>query len=359
MRAVMTSPVKVWVQATGSCNMSCAVCYGDCTSAPGAEELSTEEHLRLIDYFLDNGVMHVMYEGGEPFMRPDFLDIVRYAGRKLLTWVRTNASLVDDGIAAELARAGVNTVVVDCFGATAATHDAITGVPGSFERTVAGIRRLKAAGLNLVMATILNRRNAHELQAYTELAAELGVPRVGCLRLYPLGRARRNWERLSLSLPEMTAVLGSVTPPEGVTLMRSWHPKNSNCCWQNAAVDAFGTSIGCPYLRDLVDYGNIRETTLLDTWDDPLYRQLRDATSIEGGCDGCADTSGTRGGCRSTAFAFTGSWQGLDPFCSEMNDGTDLTVLPLWTRQLTGPVYRAPRQAQSPRTGSEGNATAS
>ncbi len=353
MRAEMHRPVKVWVQATGSCNLNCAVCYEECAHHPTLEELSTDEHLSLIDYFVDTGVMHVMYEGGEPLLRPDLLEIVRYAGRKMLTWVRTNATLVTPETAADLREAGVNTIIVDCFGATAPTHDEITGVGGSFERTIEGIKILKAAGHRLVMAFILNRINAHELQRYTELAAELGVPRVGCLRLYPLGRARDNWQRLSLSLEEMTDVLGSVDPPDGVTLMQSWHPKNSNCCWQNAAIDAVGTSIGCPYLRGLVDYGNIRETTLLDTWDDPFYRKLREANSISDGCEGCADTSGTNGGCRSTAFAFTGSWEGLDPYCQNMNQGQDLTVLPLSTRRIDGPVYRAPRKV-SRSTDSEG-----
>src|SRR3546814_8772827 len=58
---------------------------------------------------------------------------------------------------------------------------------------------------------------------------------------------------------EMTAALGALKPPPGIKLMQSWHPNDGNCCWQMAAVDPFGRSIGCSYLREFVDYGDVRE----------------------------------------------------------------------------------------------------
>jgi radical SAM protein with 4Fe4S-binding SPASM domain len=161
----------------------------------------------------------------------------------------------------------------------------------------------------------MTRRNAGELQQVLDLAEELGVPRVGVLRLYPLGRARTHWKDLALRVPD------------SVHLTTSWHPKDGNCCWQNAGVDATGRSVGCAYLRDYADYGNVREVGFLDTWKHPLYVSNRSG-HVDEGCDACEETQGSSGGCRSTAFAFTGRWDAPDPFCSETNGGIDVSQLP-------------------------------
>src|SRR3546814_9023348 len=87
----------------------------------------------------------------------------------------------------------------------------------------------------------------------------------------------------------MTAALGALKPPPGIKLMQSWHPNDGNCCWQMAAVDPFGRSIGCSYLREFVDYGDVREDGILPTWDHPLYRELRYG-EVERSCGTCAGT---------------------------------------------------------------------
>jgi radical SAM protein with 4Fe4S-binding SPASM domain len=118
-------------------------------------------------------------------------------------------------------------------------------------------------------------------------------------------------------------------PPPGLDLMHSWHPRDKNCCWENSAVMVDGRSVGCPYLREFVDYGNLRELSFAATWSDPLHRRLRAGPAGSGYCGACEDHEGTRGGCRATAFAFTGDWDAQDPFCAAANAGLDLRVLPL------------------------------
>jgi radical SAM protein with 4Fe4S-binding SPASM domain len=135
-----------------------------------------------------------------------------------------------------------------------------------------------------------------------------------------------------MTLDEQMAVLAALRPPPGLRIMQSWHPNDGNCCWQMAAVGPTGRSIGCSYLRELVDYGNVREVPFEQTWDHPLYRALR-AGGVEASCGSCADREGSHGGCRSTAFAFHGRWSAPDPFDSELNQGVDLRDLPQWMLQ--------------------------
>jgi radical SAM protein with 4Fe4S-binding SPASM domain len=290
--------------------------------------LTTAELFAFVDYLVANDFIQIYIEGGEPMFRPDFDRFLAYCGRKLMTVVRTHGTLVTARSARSWRRHGVARVFVDIMGATAATHDALTGVTGSFTRSCAAVRHFRRAGIDTDVAIILNRRNAGELQDYLGLARELGAARVGVLRLYPLGRARQRWTELALSLDEQDEIIAALEVPDGLGLMQSWHPKDRNCCWQAAAVNAFGDSIGCMYLREYVNFGNIRSMPFLDTWhQDPLYKSLRSG-AVEESCHGCHARSGTSGGCRSTAFAFHGRWTAPDPFCRSLNHGVDLRVLP-------------------------------
>jgi radical SAM protein with 4Fe4S-binding SPASM domain len=322
----LDKPFKLTLCITQTCNMNCRLCYADCGSA-AKPELTTEQWKAFIDELVREGFLHVFFEGGEPFHRPDFEDILAHVGRRLYIAVRTHATLIDMARAARLKRLGVARLYVDLFAALPEVQDELTGTPGSFDAATAGIRNARAAGIKVTILGILSRRNFEHLQRYVDLACELRCDQVGILRLYPLGRAKRNWAELSLSLDEMMTALASLKVPPGIQLMQSWHPRDGNCCWQNAAVSPAGDSIGCPYLREYVNYGSILATPFLDTWNHPLWTELR-ANAVEDACPECSATQGSHGGCRSTAFAFHGRFSAPDPYCIHTNQGVDLRALP-------------------------------
>jgi len=333
MSPLLDRPYSLWVQPTRRSNLRSKLAY-DVPDAAGKDpELSLAEQQALLADMFEQGVISLFFEGGEPFMRSDFMDLVRFSTPMAYVIVRTNGTLIDNRLAGELAAAKVGLVCVDIQGAQAETHDALSGVSGSFRRTIEGIQRLVEYEVPLYLTCIMNRQNVGELQELVYLAERLGAPKLSILRLYPLGQARRHWRELSMPLREQVAALSALVESENVKVMHSWHPNDPNCCWQNAAVDATGNSIGCPYLRDYVNYGNVREQSFMDTWNHPLYVSVRDV-KVDDACPDCSGREGmaSPGGCRSTAFAYTGDWRARDPVCTTMNDGIDLTVLPDWLR---------------------------
>ncbi len=327
-RPRLDKPFKLTICVTQTCSMDCKLCYADCNNDP-AGELTTTQWKRFIDELVAENFLHIFFEGGEPFNRPDFEELLAHVDRRLYVAVRTHAIGIDQDRAQRLKKMGVGRVYVDLFSAEASVQDELTGSPGSYGRAVAGIKNACAAGINVTILGILSRRNYRNLQAYIDLAEELGADQVGVLRLYPLGRAKRNWSTLSLSAEQMMSALNGLRVPRTVQLMQSWHPRDGNCCWQNAAVSPAGRSIGCPYLREYVDFGNITEMPFLETWAHPLYQQLR-SSDVEETCSECSATQGTLGGCRSTAYAFHGRFTASDPYCFHNNQGVDLHDLPQW-----------------------------
>ncbi len=326
----LDKPFKLTICVTQTCAMDCKLCYADCGSAK-RPELTTQQWKAFIDELVREGFLHIFFEGGEPFDRPDFEEILAHASGRLFIAIRTHAVDIDAARAERLKRFGIGRLYVDLFSAEDEVQDELTGRPGSYAASVAGMRNALAAGLKVTLLGILSRKNHKALQAYVDLAGELGIDQVGILRLYPLGRARQNWGELSLSLDEMMAALNALRVPDDIQLMQSWHPRDGNCCWQTAAVSPTGESIGCPYMREYVSYGNITEVAFLETWQHPTYQLVR-SCDVEDVCPECSATQGSHGGCRATAYAFHGRLTASDPYCISNNKGVDLRVLP--QRQL-------------------------
>lgn len=332
MHAQIGKPVKVTLELTNTCNLDCVHCYKQCTRFRAKNELSTSEWKGIVDDLVASGIINVFIEGGEALFRSDFIELLEYMSPNLLTWVRTNGTLIDRDSAQALKRAGVGWMHVDILAPDAETHDFLTGTPGSFELACRGVRNLVSAGIPVTLLLVLTKYNIWKLQRYLDMAKDLGARKVGILRLYPLGRARRRWKELCVGVDEGMEQLRKIVVPEGVTfapLTQSWHPNDANCCYQNAAVNYFGQSIGCMYLREFVNFGDLRSTSLLKTWEHPLYRQLR-MGNVEESCSDCEDNTLTRGGCRSTAYAFTRRWTAVDPYCTNASARVDVRELPNW-----------------------------
>jgi radical SAM protein with 4Fe4S-binding SPASM domain len=356
MHPYYNSPPTITICFTDTCNLRCAHCYSDCGECPSKDELPDDQWLKFIDYLVENHFIAAYFEGGEPLQRSGFIRVLQHSSRSMMTWLRTHATLIDGSLARRLKQAGLGGAFVELMGATAVTHERGTGVAGSFEATCRGIRHLREEEIDTRLVVILTRHTAPELNDILMLARDLDVAQVSVLRLYPIGRAKRRWGELALSLDEQMAALDGLRPPPGVRVAHSWHPHDKNCCWNSVAVNARGDSIGCPYLRELVNYGNVFETPLLQSWHtDPLYRRLRSGR-VDAACGGCERREGSRGGCRATAFAFSGRWDAPDPFCTDMNQGVDLRVLPDWL--LDRPAARAREgttaRADGPRLADDG-----
>jgi radical SAM protein with 4Fe4S-binding SPASM domain len=160
---------------TYRCNVACVHCYAEGADRGAPPELSVEEATRVFDQFAEVGCLHCTVTGGEPLVRPDFealwTMIAAHGIRRLLF---TNATLVDDRKAALLRDIPPDWVEISIYGADAAHHDAVTRVPGSFDATFRGIRRLEAAGLRVRLKTMIMRPTVDHIREIKQLAQSVG-----------------------------------------------------------------------------------------------------------------------------------------------------------------------------------------
>ncbi len=119
------------------------------------------------------GCLWLLYTGGEIFVRNDFPDIYAYAKEKgFLITLFTNGTLLTPAIADYLAEQPPFLIEITLYGANAKTHDDVTGVVGSYEQCVRGIRLLGERGLPLRLKTMALTLNSHELEGMKKVAEE-------------------------------------------------------------------------------------------------------------------------------------------------------------------------------------------
>ena len=166
-------PFSVQLDLTYRCNEQCVHCYLD---HDDHGEMTTVEIKRLLKEMAEAGVFILTLSGGEIFMRKDFFEILEYA-RELTFCIKlkTNAVLIREAQAARLRDLGVESIQVSIYSGRPEVHDAITKVAGSFRRSVAAIRFLRAQGLKVVIANVLMTENMRDHHGVRVLADELGV----------------------------------------------------------------------------------------------------------------------------------------------------------------------------------------
>jgi radical SAM protein with 4Fe4S-binding SPASM domain len=187
-------PLQVSIEVTRRCPLECLHCYnnlpmGDMEAK--RREMSKEEHFRVLDELVEMGCFWILYTGGEIFARKDFLEIYTYAKKKgFLITLFTNGILINEQIADYLAEWPPFAIEITLYGRTRETYEALTAIPGSYDRCLRGIRLLKERGLPLKLKTVATSINKHEVMAMRRFAEEeLGVefkmdgqinPRIDC-----------------------------------------------------------------------------------------------------------------------------------------------------------------------------------
>lgn len=196
-RAVNTGaprvPINGTIEVSHRCPLDCAHCYNNLPMGdPDARrrEMTTQDHFRLVDELAEAGCLWLLYTGGEIFARRDFLDIYTHAKRKgFLVTLFTNGTLITPEIADYLVEWRPFDIEITLYGATRETYEALTRIPGSYDRCLRGIRLLLDRKLPLKLKTVGVTINKHEVPAMRQMAADFGVefmfdsmmnPRIDC-----------------------------------------------------------------------------------------------------------------------------------------------------------------------------------
>jgi MoaA/NifB/PqqE/SkfB family radical SAM enzyme len=193
------APLYVAWQITNECNLACLHCIEE--SGPGKafrDELDRGEVFHILDQLMDHEVPYLSFSGGEPMLHPLFFEMVAHVcARGGQLKIETNGHYLTPGNCARLKTLGVKAVQVSLDGASTATFGRMR-VLGQFDRTIEGVRNLRAAGVPIEINFSPARFNVHEAGAIVDLAHELGAYSFYSGRTMFTGNAVKAWRHLSL-----------------------------------------------------------------------------------------------------------------------------------------------------------------
>ncbi len=174
-------PVAGLLELTSRCNLRCVHCYLGPQEQHWAEarrrrELGKDKLLSIIDEIADAGCLYLGITGGDPMVHDHFAEVYRRAcERGIRVNVLCNGILAKDAIVELFKEYPPLLVEVSLYGATRATYEAVTRVPGSYAKCLAGVRRLVDNGIRVQLKTVLIKLNSHEAQEMRQIARDLGL----------------------------------------------------------------------------------------------------------------------------------------------------------------------------------------
>ncbi|MGB7601212.1 MAG: radical SAM protein [Candidatus Sulfotelmatobacter sp.] len=170
------APMQVSIEVTRRCPLECQHCYNNLPMGDQAarrREMTTEEHFKMLDELVEMGCFWLLYTGGEIFARKDFLEIYTYAKKKgFLITLFTNGTMITEKIADYLVEWPPFAIEITLYGRTRETYEALTQIPGSYDRCLRGIALLRERGLPLKLKTVATSINKHEITAMRQFAEE-------------------------------------------------------------------------------------------------------------------------------------------------------------------------------------------
>lgn len=341
------TPLVVSYAVTRACNLRCLHCHVSAKEAM-PNELSIREAMHAIDEMANLGTEALIFSGGEPLLRKDFvLTLAEYCDAAgIIPAMLSNGLLIDHKVALELKDAGIKAIGLPIDSIDPECHDKLRNVPGTFKKAVEAIQTCINVDLEVVVTTMALKDTFNEMPKRIEFLANLGVDQVAVYDLVPVGRgkdvmdqAMTQGQRVSLirylqAMQEDTEMVFTMsggiplypeialemhksrdTKPKDLLLKEFWIHNSVGC---HAGILYFslrpdGDVFPCTFLP--IKAGNIREQSLADIWrNSKILNTLRQRKTLKGKCGSC-EYRETCGGCRGRAYACTGDYLETDPVC--------------------------------------------
>jgi radical SAM protein len=340
------SPMLVYWEMTQACGLACRHCRAEAVSTPHPDELTYEEGKSLLHQIasFEKPLPHLVLTGGDPLRRADLFDLIdeaRALGINVSITPSATADLTVD-VLAKLKAHGIDSFGLSLDGSNAARHEAVRGVEGCFDWTIAAAKAAADLGVPIQINTLVSQETVDDLPAVYELLKNtFPVMRWSLFFLIEVGRGKvlqpissergeelMNWIYVISKVAPFAVATTEAPSYRRVALNRMREAGMVGAEIERTPVyRGFGIRDGhgimfisnqgdiCPAGFLPLAMGNVRHDQLLDVYRNaPMFQALHSPNLFKGKCGRCEYRT-ICGGSRARAFAATGDPLASDPFC--------------------------------------------
>ncbi len=273
-------PVSISFEPTTSCNLRCPECPSGLRQFTRPTGMLQNDFFRqTIDEIHTELLYLIFYFQGEPYLNPEFLNMVKYASdKKIYTATSTNAHYLTDEVAKKTVESGLDRLIISIDGTTQDVYQQYR-VGGNLEKVLEGAKNIMKWKKELKRKTpfvffqfLVVKPNEHQVEDIKRLAREVGVDEVRfkTAQVYEYETDPNNL------IPTMDKYSRYKKNADG-----SYTAKNrlTNRCWklQHANVITWdGLVVPCCFDKDAThQLGNLKTQSFKEIWHNANYRQFR------------------------------------------------------------------------------------
>ena len=346
------APFTIAWEVTRACAYACVHCRADALHQRDPRELSTDEAKTLIERLasFDNHPI-LIFTGGDPMMRPDLFELIKYAAERGLRCSLTpTATALPTKERLEKAReAGILRVALSLDAPRPEIHDEFRQVKGSWQRTMDTLHRAHDAGLSVQVNTTVAKHNVDILHEMVPFIQEVGAVQWSVFFLVPTGRAMAeqmisaeqhekvfNW-LYDLSQKAPFDIKSTAAPMYRRVAIERKRAQNDGrpITFQSAGFQytdglnrptkGVNDGNGFLFISHIgeiqpsgflpVTAGMVRENDVVDVYrNSQIFKDLRNPDKYKGVCGTC-EYRDVCGGQRGRAYGLTGDYLESDPAC--------------------------------------------
>ena len=176
-------PVSISIEPTTSCNLRCPECPSGLRAFTRPTGMLKKDFFsETIDQLYKDLYYLVFYFQGEPYLNPQFLDMVKYAAdKRIYTATSTNAHYLTDANAKKTIESGLNRLIISIDGTTQEVYQQYR-VGGHLDKVLEGAknivkwkREMKSKTPFIIFQFLVVKHNEHQVEDVKKLAAEIGA----------------------------------------------------------------------------------------------------------------------------------------------------------------------------------------
>ncbi|MEP7262930.1 MAG: radical SAM/SPASM domain-containing protein [Bacteroidota bacterium] len=274
-------PISISIEPTTSCNLRCPECPSGLRSfTRPTGMLNTELYRKAIDELAPSLWYLILYFQGEPFLHPDFFNLVKYAAAKnIYTATSTNGHYLSESNADKIVQSGLDRLIISIDGTTQETYESYR-IGGKLEKVIEGTKRvveakkrLKSKTPHIIFQFLVVKHNEHQITEVKKLAAQLGVNETGfkTAQVY-------DYENGNELIPDNTKYSRYKKNGDGTYSVKNNYENNCWKLWHSAVITWDGTVVPCCFDKDAQNkMGSLTDTSFSDIWNNNLYRNFRES----------------------------------------------------------------------------------